>query len=90
MQNLWAEIRRRNLHRVTAGYAVVAWVLFQGAGVTVSLTENNDKKSDQTSIVPVSRAEKITGSTCFPCFSSAHAEAFGNLGPGGKPVRFMT
>ncbi len=33
MQNLWAEIRRRNLHRVTAGYAVVAWVLFQGAGV---------------------------------------------------------
>ena len=33
MQNLWAEIRRRNLHRVTAGYAVVAWVLFQGAGL---------------------------------------------------------
>ena len=33
MQALWAEIRRRNLHRVTAGYAVVAWVLFQGAGI---------------------------------------------------------
>jgi TolB-like protein/Tfp pilus assembly protein PilF len=33
MQKLWAEIRRRNLHRVTAGYAVVAWVLFQGAGI---------------------------------------------------------
>lgn len=35
MQNLWAEIRRRNLHRVTAGYAVVAWVLFQGAGLAL-------------------------------------------------------
>ncbi len=33
MQNLWAEIRRRNLHRVTAAYAVVAWVLVQGAGI---------------------------------------------------------
>ena len=33
MQNLWAEIRRRNLHRVTAAYAVVAWVLVQGAAI---------------------------------------------------------
>src|SRR3984885_9449974 len=33
MQKLWEEIRRRNLHRVTAAYAVVAWVLVQAAGL---------------------------------------------------------
>jgi serine/threonine-protein kinase len=33
MQRLWEEIRQRNLHRVTAAYAVVAWVLVQAAGL---------------------------------------------------------
>src|SRR5256885_2343935 len=33
MEQLWEEIRRRNLHRVTAAYAVVAWVLVQAAGL---------------------------------------------------------
>ena len=33
MQRIWDEIRRRNLHRVTAAYAVVAWVLVQVAGL---------------------------------------------------------
>ena len=33
MKSLWEEVRRRNLHRVTAAYAVVAWVLVQGAGI---------------------------------------------------------
>lgn len=33
MQRLWDEIRRRNLHRVTAAYAVIAWILVQAAGL---------------------------------------------------------
>ena len=33
MWGLWQEIRRRNLHRVTSAYAVVAWVLIQVASV---------------------------------------------------------
>src|SRR3984885_7436262 len=33
MQKLWEEIRRRNLHRVTAAYAVVAWGIVQAAGL---------------------------------------------------------
>jgi adenylate cyclase len=33
VQRLWDEIRRRNLDRVTAAYAVVAWVLVQAGGI---------------------------------------------------------
>jgi TolB-like protein/Tfp pilus assembly protein PilF len=33
MQQIWEEIRRRNLHRVTAAYAVIGWVLVQGAAI---------------------------------------------------------
>ena len=33
MQQLWDEFRRRNLHRVTAAYVVVAWVMVQVGGI---------------------------------------------------------
>ena len=33
MWGLWQEVRRRNLHRVSAAYAVVAWVLVQAASI---------------------------------------------------------
>ena len=33
MRRLWDEFRRRNLHRVSAAYAVVAWILVQGASI---------------------------------------------------------
>jgi adenylate cyclase len=33
MQRIWEEIRQRNLHRVSAAYAVTGWVLVQVAGV---------------------------------------------------------
>ncbi|HLY06609.1 MAG TPA: hypothetical protein VKR31_12770 [Rhizomicrobium sp.] len=33
MWALWQEVRRRNLHRVSAAYAVVAWVLIQVASI---------------------------------------------------------
>jgi serine/threonine-protein kinase len=33
LHNFWEEIRRRNLHRLTAAYAVVAWILVQAAGL---------------------------------------------------------
>lgn len=33
MRAFWDEIRRRNLHRVTAAYAVIAWVLVQSGAI---------------------------------------------------------
>ncbi len=33
MQQIWEEIRQRNLHRVSAAYAVTSWVLVQAAGI---------------------------------------------------------